>query len=144
VFFVIIPCMKEYVRVFPWERISKFAVINIILWFVNIGIAALLIVWGVHYMLASIIGILLHIVVAFFLHRSWVFKAPTVKTSFGLLKSILVEVCVVCVMLISLLVLVEVFAIGPLVSRPIASIPSGITAWVLHSLLVFGLHPFKK
>ena len=123
---------------------NKFVLVNLVLWLLNITIAISLINFGLNYILASLVGIVLHIIVAFFFHRSWVFEMPKIKTNTGIINTFIVEICIICIMLVSLFVLVEFFGVGADISRPLASIPSGIAAWILHSLFVFGLHPFKR
>ena len=125
------------------RRVVKFLTINTLLVPVNIGIATGLTFVGLHYLLATLVGIVVHISIAFFIHRKQTFQREDLHAGTGILRGLVVEFSGFGIVLFAVYVFVDLLGLSFLSARIIAALLVGVWDYLVHSWVTFKTHPFK-
>ena len=124
-------------------RILKYAGVNGALLPLNIGIAWALTEMGMHYLIATAIGALVHLTIAFFINRQWTFLKPELAAVPGLIRAAFVETVAICIMLAATYAGVELLALQFFWARVLGVVASGIWMYIGDSTFTFKTKPFR-
>jgi putative flippase GtrA len=122
------------------QRIAVYAGVNTLCLPCNIGLAWILTTHGLHYILATIAGFMLHVLLAFSLNRTFTFRS-SVSARNGLAKSAIVAITGVFVAVAVTALCVEVVGLSFLASRILAMFVAGLWDYVLDSQFTFREQP---
>jgi putative flippase GtrA len=127
----------------PGKRLLSYAGVSAIVMPLNLLTAWLLTVGGLHYLLATVAGYVVHTVLVFVLNHRWTFKHAEVKRRSALAKTFVVHGGSFLIVLGVTSACVEFLGIGFLISRLFASACAGGWDFLLDSHFTFGVHPLR-
>ncbi len=124
------------------SRVIEYYTVEGITFLGNILLSSILVYYyGVHYLLATTIGFVLQVIVAFFVNRKWTFHEPGLKMVRGLITTLLIQTVGLCIILAITSFGVESLAFSFIAARISASIISGTYGYLAESYFTFKLSP---
>lgn len=127
----------------PLKRAFFYYIVDGVTFVLNIFIAWVLVQYGVHYLLATILGFVFQTVAAFFLNKTWTFNQPHLRVSRGLFVTSLVQITAFCLVIGLTAFGVEYLAFPFLLVRIVSGVIAGVIAFVLDSRYTFGVSLLK-
>ncbi|MBC7836657.1 GtrA family protein [Acetobacteraceae bacterium] len=109
----------------------------------NLATAWILSALGVHYLLATAAGFILHVVVIFFVNRRWTFDREDLMTSEGLVRTAIIHGLSFCVAMGTVAVCVEYYELQFMWARVIAVAVCGMWDYMGDSFFTFRRNPFR-